>query len=120
MPVLDSPSDTPSVPMRPSPLRWVAALLAVTLVAVLIGAFAHRLTPSVSHAPFDVTLRVTPPAARIELDGRPVGVGTWRASLPRDGVTHLLRVSAPDHTTQRLYFADAPPPSTVTLDPVSP
>jgi hypothetical protein len=70
--------------------------------------------PSV--ATFEATVTVTPESASIELDGQQVGVGTWTASLPRDGRAHTLRVSAEGHTSAELTFTDEPPPATLTLE----
>lgn len=103
-------------PESPSRLRWaVVPLVALGVVALFLAlrSPAPRSPPS-----FEVIVRVTPPGARIELDGRPVGVGAWRATLPRDGRAHQLQLGAAGHHPQRIYFTDAPPPATVTLQPL--
>ncbi|MBX7195316.1 MAG: protein kinase [Sandaracinaceae bacterium] len=72
--------------------------------------------PATTPATFAAALSVTPPSARIELDGVEVGRGQWSASLPRDGAAHRVRVSAEGYQTTELVFTDAPPPASVALE----
>lgn len=60
-------------------------------------------------------LVVHPSSAEIWLDGRRVATGVPSVALQRDGRTHELRISAPDHVTQVLLFRDVPPPCAVVL-----
>lgn len=102
----------------PSPARWVVVVLAALAVPALYLALRPGAPPPPSS--FEVVVSVTPPDARIGLDQRPVAVGAWRATLPRDGRPHLLTLDAAGHQPQRIYFTDAPPPRAITLQPLAP
>jgi eukaryotic-like serine/threonine-protein kinase len=90
------------------------------------GVTADRVLPVRAAVPpdagpthFAVQVVTVPAGARIELDGREVGLGAWTAELPLDGRSHRLRVSAADHESQTILFRDAPPPETIELAPVA-
>ncbi len=103
---------------RPSSARWIVVLLATAAVPALFFALRPG-APSPARS-FEVVVRVTPPDARIEFDQRPVAVGAWRTTLPRDGRAHQLRFDAAGHHPQRIYFVDSAPPGAVTLQPLDP
>lgn len=69
---------------------------------------------------FDVVVTTAPADATIELDGVVVGQGAYRASLPLDGVRHILSVRAEGYEAVGLDFTDRPPPQRIVLDPVRP
>ncbi len=64
---------------------------------------------------FAVEVLATPEGAQFTLDGTLVGAGPLHTSLPIDGRTHTLLVSAPEHESQTLTFRDAAPPRAVAL-----
>jgi hypothetical protein len=75
--------------------------------------------PQVRPSTFRVVLRVTPRDARIELDGRFVGVGQFSEELLRDGREHALRVSAAGYASRTLRFRDeGPADAELSLEPV--
>jgi eukaryotic-like serine/threonine-protein kinase len=136
----------PAPRRRRSSAAWIAVLGAVAVTAALVlwlrptrgasrpsrpavtappdaGAVTDRTMPAATLRDagprvFAVELVAVPAGARIELDGREVGIGEWTAELPVDGTTHRLRVSAEGHETQTILFRDAPPASTVELAPI--
>jgi serine/threonine-protein kinase len=56
-----------------------------------------------------------PPNAEIELDGVPIGRGSFDRSLPMNHVRHRLRVEAEGYETKILEFIDEPPNPRVAL-----
>lgn len=69
---------------------------------------------------YALAVRVVPENAAFELDGVPAGTGSLSRSLPRDGRSHTLRVSAPGFEALLLSFDDAhPPPATISLRPAT-
>jgi serine/threonine protein kinase len=69
--------------------------------------------------PLEVDVHVAPPTAAVLLDGHQVAVGHYRASLPRDGKAHELRVNADGFITRSHNFRDEPPPRDIALTPSS-
>jgi hypothetical protein len=65
-------------------------------------------------------MTAVPDSARIELDGKAVGVGRAEEELPADGTEHTLRIWAPGFRTASMSFRDHPPPDRVTLEPAAP
>jgi serine/threonine-protein kinase len=131
---LDAPRPmAPSAPTwQPEPARPRRRLGLVTVLALICaGVAAWRLLPRLDggtvHEPqppaaapaeqrtFEVSLRVVPSFARIELDGNLAGTGSLAVALPADGSMHTIRVVAADHETQVISFRDAPPPPEITL-----
>lgn len=108
-----SDPDLPAASTRSPVLRWIVVVLAAAAVPTLVVVLRSPRPPPASS--FAVDVRVTPADARIALDRRPVAVGAWRTTLPRDGRAHLLELGAAGHRTERIYFTDAPPPRTVVL-----
>jgi hypothetical protein len=76
-------------------------------------------TPPVRAEEFAVEVVATPEGAQFTLDGTLVGAGPLHTSLPLDGRTHTLIVSAPEHESQTLTFRDAAPPRAVALTHVA-
>ena len=71
--------------------------------------------------PYVVAIEVTPVNARLELDGEFVGNGRLTRSLPRDGQSHRLRMSAAGYANREISFdADRRPPERVMLERVEP
>jgi serine/threonine-protein kinase len=66
-------------------------------------------------ATYRVVIRTEPGSAKLELDGNPVGTSSLALELPRDGTTHLLRVSAEGYQTREVTFRDEPPPESIEL-----
>jgi hypothetical protein len=64
---------------------------------------------------YRIEVKTDPENAQLELDGVKVGTGLLTLDLPRDGTPHLLRVSAEDHETREVTFADQPPPGHIAL-----
>jgi tRNA A-37 threonylcarbamoyl transferase component Bud32 len=69
-------------------------------------------------ARYHVSVSARPHVARFELDGRPLGSGSFSADLPADGNEHTLAVTADGFVPARLTFRDRPPPGEVKLQPV--
>ena len=113
----------------PAPRRW---LLAVAVAALVIGGAVSFLVmrpgarevvvmsvPTVAErAPLVVSVRTEPPSATLELDGAPVGVGSFEREMPASE-RRTLRVSAEGYEPQTFVFVDAPPPSVVRLRPIA-
>jgi len=68
----------------------------------------------------EVEIQVEPPTATLLLDGKQVGVGSYRARLPRDGKLHELRASAAGFITRSVNFRDEAPPREMRLNPSAP
>lgn len=106
-------------------IGFLVATLAI--VGVMVAKWNKPAAPTIeapaavtSAAPLtiNVSLRVTPESAAIELDGAPAGTGRLERSLPRG--QHHLRVTAPGYADVYQDFDDAhPPPSTISLRPLS-
>jgi hypothetical protein len=61
-------------------------------------------------------MRVQPANATLQLDNHTPVLGSLDESIPDDGRTHTIRVSAPGHEPQSFTFmAASPPPTVVTL-----
>jgi hypothetical protein len=131
---LDAPRPmAPSAPTwQPEPPRPRRRLGLVTVLALICAAVAAwrllpRLDGPTAHEPqppaaapaeqrtFEVSLRVLPSSARIELDGNLAGTGSLAVALPADGSMHTIRLVAADHETQVISFRDAPPPAEIAL-----
>jgi serine/threonine-protein kinase len=106
------------------PLSVAVAMLCVTVAVG--GALAWRSTRAPVAAPaasapeaatFEVTLRVVPDSARIELDGKPLASSELPLALRADGTMRTIVVTAPGFETQVLSFRDAAPPALVELRP---
>lgn len=66
---------------------------------------------------YAVSVAVEPKTAVIEIDGRPVGNGSFTRTFTADGSSHTLRLSAPGYTTKTIVFSSATPPDKqITLD----
>jgi serine/threonine-protein kinase len=66
---------------------------------------------------YRVDVTVVPDSARVDLDGKSLGVGRVDEELPADGADHTLKVSAPGFLPASFSFRDHPPPGRVTLEP---
>jgi serine/threonine-protein kinase len=73
-------------------------------------------TPPATVETYAASLHVSPASASIELDGAAAGMGTWSATLPRDGREHRLVVTAEGYERAELTFTDAPPPAELALE----
>ncbi|MBI5512306.1 MAG: serine/threonine protein kinase [Deltaproteobacteria bacterium] len=112
-------------PEKP-PFPWLFVVIPLVLSVLGVGGVVGwKLThpPAPPPAPprvetFTVQVAVTPATATLELDGAPVGTGTYTAALPRDGRMHLLRATAPGYVEGVLAFRDAAPAQTLTLTAV--
>lgn len=114
-------------------MRWLLAMLVMSSLVSLAAWLGARtsvasaslaLTPAPALSPppqpetYSAVVRVHPPGATLEVDGRKLGVEYWSARLPRDGTVHELRVTAPGHLPARVLFVDAAPPLDITLEPL--
>ena len=115
----------------PAPRRSSTALVTLGVLGLvglgLIGAVLFRVsnrkppgdpesTAAASAASFTVDVQSTPESAVFELDGAAAGAGRFTRQLPRDGVKHVLRITAPGYETLLVQFDDVrPPPSIVAL-----
>jgi hypothetical protein len=67
---------------------------------------------------YALRLKVNPPNASIELDGKPVATGSFTGTFTLDARKHTLRISAPDHETRTFEFDQtAVPAENVVLTP---
>jgi len=74
-----------------------------------------------SASSYTVSMRVTPPSANIELDGRVIGNGGFTSTFKADGKRHSLRVTAPGYEARTLEFdATTPPPAALELGLLAP
>lgn len=116
----DDPVAVPGLPTRRSP---AVPILVGALILVAGGGTGFFLfggdgdDEAATAAPTQIELKVraTPDDARFELDGEHVGTGSLTRTLPRDGRSHRLVVSATGYEPQTYEFTDAPPPAEVTL-----
>jgi len=69
---------------------------------------------------FVIDSSTEPSHADLWLDGVPVGKGSVRRELPRDGMPHELRVTAEGHAPTTLLFVDAPPRAFIALEKLAP
>jgi hypothetical protein len=114
-------------------LRWLLATLvmaSLVSLAAWLGARTSVASVSMPLAPMPVAssrpepetysaqVRVHPPGATLEVDGRKLAVEYWSARLPRDGTMHELRVTAAGHMPARVLFIDVAPPLDITLEPL--
>jgi eukaryotic-like serine/threonine-protein kinase len=112
----------------PQPARRAGVMIAIGAVLVgVAGVLGWVLTRSNGASPepaaataaasarYHVAVQAEPRSASIELDGQPVGAGSFTADLPRDGARHTLTVAAPGFVPQTLVFRDEAPPSSVAL-----
>jgi serine/threonine-protein kinase len=76
--------------------------------------------PAARPATYRVDVEADPPAARIELDGMPVGEGLFRRELPRDGRPHRLVARAAGYEDADVQFIDRPPPPRLVLKQLPP
>ncbi|MEO8185709.1 MAG: DUF4388 domain-containing protein [Deltaproteobacteria bacterium] len=126
-----------ATPLRRGTQLWgVLAALALVPASYLLGASSARTLarPAASvtepliaatvvevvPASYLIQLQVEPAAAQITLDGEQVSVGHLEASLPRNGLVHELRVTAPGFIPTSIRFLDAAPPPQLRLEPLSP
>lgn len=116
--------------------RWLGATVLMALVVSLAAwlgarssvssgalALAAAPAPAAARAPvepdtYSVVVRAYPLDATLEVDGRDIGSGVYRARLNRDGTLHELRVNAAGFVPARILFVDAPPPIDVRLEPL--
>jgi len=68
---------------------------------------------------YDVSVRVEPADASIELDGQWVGTGRFSAKFIK-GEQHRLRIQATGHVAHTTVFDGPPGPSAITLEPIAP
>jgi serine/threonine-protein kinase len=76
--------------------------------------------PAARPATYRVDVEADPPAARIELDGMPVGEGLFRRELPLDGRSHRLVARAAGYEDADVQFIDHPPPPRLVLKQLPP
>jgi serine/threonine-protein kinase len=62
-----------------------------------------------------VVVVVLPATASLELDGEPMGAGTFEHWVTVDGATHRVTAHAPGYVTQIIEFTDDAPPARITL-----
>ena len=120
----------PHVP-RPRGSGAITAVIGLSLgLAVLVSVVvlrtsrrddAIRTAAAASAAEtFTLDLQVTPATALIEIDGTVAGTGQVSKTLPRDGRSHVLRLSAPGYESLLVEFKDtSPPPPAIGLRPVT-
>jgi hypothetical protein len=70
-------------------------------------------------ARYRAAVTAVPSSASFLLDGTTAGLGQLTRDFAIDGAEHTLIVSAPGFETATLRFRDQPPPSGVTLKPIS-
>lgn len=125
------PAQPAAAPEAPAPtkrrgLLWVVVgvgVLAATGVVAALALSGEEPPPTASTppaampaAPRRVQMRVQPANATLQLDDHTPVLGSLDESIPDDGRTHTIRVSAPGHEPQSFTFmAASPPPAVVTL-----
>jgi hypothetical protein len=68
-------------------------------------------------ASYPVQVMVDPATAELWLDGTRLSIGELSIVLARNGRTHELRITAPEHRSQTFLFRDNSPPRAVRLQP---
>ena len=118
-----------AAPPRRGGLLFVVAGVIVLALAGTVAAVAlsgDEPAPSAGASPANATpaapamrrvqMRVQPANATLQLDNHTPVFGSLDESIPDDGRTHTIRVSAQGHETQSFTFmAASPPPAVVTL-----
>jgi serine/threonine-protein kinase len=79
-----------------------------------------RPAPPPQPTDYAAAIQVDPPEAALELDGKPVGRGSWSGRLPIDGAQHTLRATAEGYQTRTVQFRDEPPPPSISLEKLAP
>jgi serine/threonine-protein kinase len=110
------PTGSPSLVLEPerNASRWWLPV-ALLLLGTVAGAVVWRVRPARPQvAPVaaaavptvSVRVRVVPPEAAIEIDGKPSGIGTATLNATADAAVHSVRASAPGYMskTQELGF----------------
>ncbi len=97
-----------------------AALLGVVVLVGAGYALLPRDEPAAATPTFEVVLTTEPTDATIRLDGRVIGRGEVRASLPKDGTEHVIEVRAQGYASREILFRDGLDTQVVMLDPVTP
>ncbi len=105
---------------QPAHKAWLAVLGLALLGLAGAGYFALSAPPAEPAAPatFEVALTAQPAEALIRLDGRAIGTGSARVTLPRDGSEHVIEVRSAGHASREILFRDAFTTQTVLLEPL--
>lgn len=99
------------------------AMLAAAVIVVMLGRGAKETSTqaaaTTSEASCNVTIRVTPPDAKIFLDDAPLDANPATTTLPRNAIKHKVRGEAPGYTTKSEWIAIEGARLTIdlTLDP---
>jgi uncharacterized protein DUF4388/transposase len=109
------PGASPSEPASASASSRQATSGSSTPRSAAPGAGAKLDAPAAA-ATFLLEFSAEPADAELWLDNAKIAVGRVQRQLPRDGVTHALRVVAPGYAPTTLLFMDAPPPRSVKLE----
>jgi hypothetical protein len=106
--------------------RLVFAVLILTALVVglmVTRAATRSATSAAAGTPsreFAVSVAVEPAHARIQLDGKVVAVGQLDKTLPNDGRTHEIEVSAPGYVSVRRVVRDTSLHERIALKPSRP
>lgn len=107
----------PGISRPPGANRSRLGAVALLLVGIGLGAAIMALLPRRSDSSFVVSIAAEPSSAMLELDGMHAGVGRMERSLPRDGRSHVLRLSAPGFISREVTFRDVAPAPRQVLAP---
>jgi serine/threonine-protein kinase len=79
-----------------------------------------RPAPPPQPTDYAAAIQVDPPEAALELDGKPVGRGSWSGRFPLDGAQHTC--ARPPRATRPApsSFRDEPPPPAISLEKLAP
>lgn len=91
--------------------------LTTTVAALSLPGAAARASDA-ARATFAVQVAVEPSSAALWLDGARIATGELSMVLARDGKTHELIITAPEHHPHTYLFRDNAPPRAIRLVPV--
>ncbi|HVR64974.1 MAG TPA: serine/threonine-protein kinase, partial [Polyangia bacterium] len=126
----ESSSLLPTLRPARSRMPWLVLLGVAAAVSVVFVIMRPDLPTAQPPAPpsapappepklFRVEVVTDPGSAVIELDGQPVGTGSFARRLPADGSEHEIVAHARGFRNASVRFVDTPPPRDLTLEPIA-
>lgn len=105
---------------EPPPTPWlvwvISGIVALLTLAACASLIIHEYS-SGKGGQYNVRVAALPAGARFELDGQPVGRGTFQGTFQKTGRVHRLKVQLAGYESVTLVFQDSPPPRLLELEP---